>query len=477
MLYWLLPREWPLVGLLRPAPRTLDLLFLAGLSTVLGGVWVLVFNLPLVTRPLIRATGGVRTLSLALRTASSNPLQHRFRTGLIVAMFALVIFNMVIAGVLLTATHRAYNDPEALAGGFDVRAELTPPNAPLDLRAELANASAVRPDDFTTVGRLLTRPGQVIELAEGMQRWRSYSLQEIDEGFVAGLRAPLAARAAGYASDAEVWAAVLSESGVAVAAGTAVGPRQPDGPAQGLFRFADLFQGDTRFKPTPVWARDERGGSAVELTVIGVLDPRVSFGPGLYTGQPSIALAGAPAPQRVVSLLKTRPDGDPTSLAIGLNASFGDRGVRASALGEEVRRIHSVRGLLNEILQGFFGVGLIAGLAALGLMSMRAVLERQQQIGMLRALGFRRSAVRLSLFFEISLLALLGTWLGIALGLAFSRQIVDQLSRQFPEIVFAIPWDQIGLITAGAYLAALAMAAVSLWQIGRIPPAAAIRVN
>jgi putative ABC transport system permease protein len=96
---------------------------------------------------------------------------------------------------------------------------------------------------------------------------------------------------------------------------------------------------------------------------------------------------------------------------------------------------------------------------------------------MLRALGFRRSAVRLSLFFEISLLALLGTWLGIALGLAFSRQIVDQLSRQFPEIVFAIPWDQIGLITAGAYLAALAMAAVSLWQIGRIPPAAAIRVN
>ena len=35
-----------------------------------------------------------------------------------IAMFALVIFSMVVASVLLTATHRAYSDPDAMAAGL-----------------------------------------------------------------------------------------------------------------------------------------------------------------------------------------------------------------------------------------------------------------------------------------------------------------------------------------------------------------------
>ena len=43
----------------------------------------------------------------------------------------------------------------------------------------------------------------------------------------------------------------------------------------------------------------------------------------------------------------------------------------------------------NRLIQGFLGLGLIVGVAALGVISARAVVERRQQIGVMRAIGFR----------------------------------------------------------------------------------------
>ena len=94
---------------------------------------------------------------------------------------------------------------------------------------------------------------------------------------------------------------------------------------------------------------------------------------------------------------------------------------------------------------------------------------------MLRALGFRRRMVRLSLLLETSLVALLGIGLGIGLGLALAQRLVEYLSRQNPEIVFGVPWGEIGLIALGAYLAALTLTALPVWQIGRIQPAEALK--
>jgi putative ABC transport system permease protein len=315
----------------------------------------------------------------------------------------------------------------------------------------------------------------VLELGPGVRRWRSYTLQEVDSGFISGLRSPLAARADGFGSDAEVWEAVRSRAGLAVVGGSAVGSRDLDGSLSTAFRFASLFQDVTRFQPIDLWVRDERGGRSAKLTVVGVLDARVSFGPGVYANAGTFESAGAPLPQRVVYYFKASPWVQPEALVLGLNISFGDRGLRAATIGDEVRRVQSVRELLNELLQRFFGIGLLAGLAALGVISLRTVVERRQQIGVLRALGFRRHVVRLSLLLETSLVGLLGIGLGVLLGLALARRLVDHLGRQYPEIIFSIPWEQIGLIVLSAYLSAMAMAALPLWRVGRIEPARALR--
>ena len=67
--------------------------------------------------------------------------------------------------------------------------------------------------------------------------------------------------------------------------------------------------------------------------------------------------------------------------------------------------------LLN-LITGFLALGLIVGIAGLGVISTRAVVERWQQIGMLRALGYRRSAVQVSFLMESSLIAILGLIIG-----------------------------------------------------------------
>ena len=51
-------------------------------------------------------------------------------------------------------------------------------------------------------------------------------------------------------------------------------------------------------------------------------------------------------------------------------------------------------------------LGLVVGVAALGVISARAVVERRQQIGVLRAIGFRRGMVQAVFLIESSFIAL-----------------------------------------------------------------------
>ena len=49
----------------------------------------------------------------------------------------------------------------------------------------------------------------------------------------------------------------------------------------------------------------------------------------------------------------------------------------------------------------FIGIGLAAGLAALGVIAVRAVVERRQQIGVLRSIGFRSGYVGIEMLIEM----------------------------------------------------------------------------
>jgi putative ABC transport system permease protein len=221
-----------------------------------------------------------------------------------------------------------------------------------------------------------------------------------------------------------------------------------------------------------LWLRDLRSTEpAVRVQVVGVADARGPFGSSVIVNQSTFA--GWPAPEASNYYLAVPPGAKARELAAGIGLSADD--LKASTIGDELRLVQGVRGLLNMILQGFMGVGLLAGVAALGTLSTRAVVERRRQIGVLRALGFSARAISVGLLLEATVVALLGAALGVGVGLFVAQNTVAFLSRLNPELRFTIPWDQLGGVVLVALGAALLMTLLPARQAGGLTPAEALR--
>ncbi len=98
-------------------------------------------------------------------------------------------------------------------------------------------------------------------------------------------------------------------------------------------------------------------------------------------------------------------------------------GVQVVSIKDELEDFQSQARSFLYIFQGFMGLGLIVGLAAIGVIAFRAVVERRQQIGVLRAIGFQSRAVSLSFLIETAFIVLLGCLSGTILGLLLARNL------------------------------------------------------
>ena len=131
----------------------------------------------------------------------------------------------------------------------------------------------------------------------------------------------------------------------------------------------------------------------------------------------------------------------------------------------------------NRLIQGFMGLGLIVGIAALGVISARAVVERRQEIGILRALGFRRWMIQLSFLIESSFIALSAIVVGTTLALIIANNIVNDTAGQssWQDIQLAVPWLNLAIVFAVVYAAALLATLAPAVRASRIDPAEALR--
>ena len=76
-----------------------------------------------------------------------------------------------------------------------------------------------------------------------------------------------------------------------------------------------------------------------------------------------------------------------------LEINFVDYGMQVYVIEEEVIEIQSLIFAIFSIFKAFLALGLIVGIAGLGVVTMRSVSERQHQTGVLRALGFEKRKI------------------------------------------------------------------------------------
>jgi putative ABC transport system permease protein len=172
-----------------------------------------------------------------------------------------------------------------------------------------------------------------------------------------------------------------------------------------------------------------------------------------------------------------RPGVDPKTTAQKLESAFLANGMQADALKDVLHDLVAANVTMNRIVIGFMGLGLIVGVAALGVITARAVVERRQQIGVLRAIGFRKRMVQLSFLLESSFVALTSIVVGTTLGLIVAHNVISDSAStpSWQNLTFDVPWANLGIIFGAVYVVALATTWLPALRASRVYPAEALR--
>jgi putative ABC transport system permease protein len=120
-------------------------------------------------------------------------------------------------------------------------------------------------------------------------------------------------------------------------------------------------------------------------------------------------------------------------------------------------------GIINTMLNIMYGLLAMALIiAVLGVVNTLAmsVFERQQEIGMLRAIGLDRRRVKRMVRLEAVVISVFGAVVGIGLGSFLGWAIGETIAEQIPGYALVLPWDRIGIFLV---LAGLVGVLAALW--------------
>ncbi|RLT45175.1 MAG: ABC transporter permease [Chloroflexi bacterium] len=468
----------------------------SGPLIIAGAILLVMFNADTIAGLVTRLFGGIGVLAPVLKTAIAYPLSARFRTGTTMLLFAMVITTVTIMSVVINATQTIATPSDEATAGFDVKLSSGILSF-FDPATDLAAEAATRPDFPTAAVAVM---GSVSRLdAEARQRapstsgWDSVGLTGIDAGYAtqAATVYPFTMRAAGYADDAAVWKALAERDDVAVIAAFRVeerprgfggGPDEEEMGRDGRRGFSTLggfaWAEGGELPPVSMEVRFGEGDAQVTRTVqiIGVLDSDETLAEGSVQMNRAVLDALNSEPVRPESFYVKLVEGvDQVAAAQALERSMLSSGLNATLMAEQFAAGQAVlRGIL-QLFQGFLALGLLVGIAGLGVISSRAVVERRQQVGMLRAIGYQKGMVSLAFILESSFIALSGILIGAATGLSLADKMIGQFYTLATNQSFPIPWLNIGGMLLAAWIFSLITTILPAWQASRVYPAEALR--
>jgi putative ABC transport system permease protein len=389
---------------------------------------------------------------LAPRLGLAYPLARRFRTSMLLGMFSLVIFTVTIM-TLMSASIAGNTDAtvERVAAGFDVVLDTNPANP-------VAVAALTERPDVAAVAGLIR--GVATFDAAHLDVGRSWPVTSFDADMLEQGAPGLFRHDPVYASDEAAYRAVLDDPSLAIV---------PEDFLVAGLDDAVLAVGDTFSFVDPATGRSS------ELTIAGVGEADWLGNGAMVNGEVTEALFGD---QRVVDrfYIAAADGADADALAAAVNADLLAHGADASTFTTMgTAGMGELLGFI-ALLRGFLGLGLLVGIAGLGVVMVRAVRERRHEIGMLRAMGFRTGIVRAAMLSEAGLIAVQGTVIGAALGLLQTRTLLAG-SDSFGDVppAFVVPWVGLLVILGLPLVASLAATAWPASRAAAIKPAVALR--
>src|SRR3989454_1131217 len=438
-----------------------------------SGILVAVFNVSEALRAVLRRAnrGAGRPV---LKTAISYPMDKRFRTGMTVAMFALILFMVTLISMLQGLQAASLNSfVQQQSGGYDVIAYTTSygeiPNFRQRLEANFSDSLFLNGYNGTSTASVMPVKVQAV----GGNRTYDYTLWGVDNFLIQSNQYGFTSFLPSYVNESsgqrqaltnrtDVWLSLRWNHTLAIVDRTAAGPNQfvPD-------------ESRLRVVPGDHIRAFDAAGRTVNLTIVGVLEQALQFTSGVFVDQ-SVVRGVFPTEERYTAYFFQMASGvDVAAFRADLERTFFVYGLQTIDIREQIGQAFGASQEVLTLMQAYLGIGLLVGIAGLAVITLRAVVERRTQIGALRAIGFTRGMVLATFLVEIALIAVLGIGIGVALGIVLAYKIYIVYFADI--VVFSVPWPNLALIVGVASIAAVASAAQPAIRASRIPPAEALR--
>ena len=396
------------------------------------------------------AVGRVAPRSLRVRLGLAYPLARRFRTSMTLGMFALVVFILVLVSVFATMfSSQVGSFTRDASGGFNVVVESNPTNP-------VPFAALVHDPDVRTLAPLSTVAAQIVK-APGLTDTREWAMTGYDDRFVEHGPTKLDDRGS-YPTDAAAYRAVMSTPGLALVEKDFLA--QGGGPPNAKVKIGDQFT-----------VADPVTGATRVFTVAALTTPDVGNN-GVLVGLPTlIEFYGSRAVPDRAYLDVT----DPAAFSATFAGRFLANGGQADTIRHIVQTDMAQQQQFFLLMRSYLALGLVVGIAGIGVIMVRAVRERRRQVGVLRALGFQAAAVRAAFVVESAFVAIEGVLLGTVLALVCAWSIT-QTDAFGSSLEFKAPFGTIFVLVVGTLLISLLTTAAPARSAARIKPAVALRI-
>jgi putative ABC transport system permease protein len=212
-------------------------------------------------------------------------------------------------------------------------------------------------------------------------------------------------------------------------------------------------------------------GILVEKKIVGILKTSIISGIFMYSTTVEQQFGFS---DYNLYLFAIKEGEDTEEMAKNLEKTFLMKGMQTTAIRTLVEEITQTMNQFFNLFESFMGLGLVIGISGLGIITIRSVHERRQEIGMMRAIGFKRAMVLKSFLIETAFVAtigiLIGTILGIIIGYILWR---DEFRAQ--EFEFLINWQPIIAVALIAFFVTLLCIIPASRKASKVPPAEALR--
>ena len=504
LVIWALPQRYTKF-ITEDLNANIEMFIFAGFFMVASAVWIIMYNSDIIVRGLQATLGRFTAVRPIMKPAVAYAVANRFRTGLTVSMFALVIFVLMSFSILNQSFSGLLQTPENVTGGFDVRAEIDDDLPIEDIEATIDASPDLNLKDFELIigQSYLEMAGRQVDGEEA--RFLDLNVRGTEPEYFRETRLKITAADPSFLPDETdmgdeearalaVWNALADDPSLAAISAEhaidfeVIGPD----PTEGLMKLEDVDYGEDGFTYEAkeieiVSGPDSDAANTVKRTVIAVIDDLAESiegesdgGPapgftGIYTNHEIFADLSEETVPYTIYRMNLAEGIDPVRTAATLQTVFLDNSMLAVGTEDELREFSAQNEQFSLLFQGFMGLGLVVGVAALGVLSLRAVNERRMQIAIMRAIGYRSRMIRIQFIMESIFITVIGTGLGMALGALISWSFLDDLSGSNQGLTFDIPWLSILVVAGITIAAALITTYVPARQASQVYPAEALR--